>query len=82
MTHTPLRVAFREDLEAAHSHDPAPRSRLEVALGYPGVHAVWGYRVTHRMWQEPGLRLAARLLPPMFRTNRSDPAPPKTTLSR
>jgi serine O-acetyltransferase len=62
MTHTPLRVAFREDLEAAHSHDPAARTRLEVALGYPGVHAVWGYRVAHRMWQEPALRLPARLL--------------------
>ncbi|OJV78824.1 MAG: serine O-acetyltransferase [Cellulomonas sp. 73-92] len=67
MTHTPLRVAFREDLEAAHSHDPAARSRLEVALGYPGVHAVWGYRVTHRMWQEPSLRLPARLLSQLVR---------------
>ena len=51
-----------EDLEAAHRHDPAARSKLEVALGYPGVHAVWVYRLAHRMWQEPGLRLAARLL--------------------
>lgn len=51
-----------EDLEAAHRHDPAARSKLEVALGYPGVHAVWVYRLAHRMWQEPGLRLPARLL--------------------
>ncbi|WP_291762011.1 serine O-acetyltransferase EpsC [Cellulomonas sp. 73-145] len=60
--HRPLLEVLREDLEAAHHHDPAARSRLEVALGYPGVHAVWVYRVAHRMWQEPGLRLAARLL--------------------
>lgn len=67
MAHTPLLVALREDLEAAHAHDPAARSRLEVALGYPGVHAVWGYRVAHRMWQEPALRLPARLLSQLVR---------------
>lgn len=54
-------VVLREDLEAARRRDPAARSLLEVALGYPGVHAVWAYRVTHRMWREPGLRLVARL---------------------
>ncbi len=56
-----------EDLEAAHRHDPAARSKLEVALGYPGVHAVWVYRLAHRMWQEPGLRLPARLLSQLAR---------------
>lgn len=54
-------VVLREDLDAARRRDPAARSLLEVALGYPGVHAVWAYRVAHRMWREPGLRLAARL---------------------
>jgi serine O-acetyltransferase len=52
---------LREDLEAARRQDPAARTALEVALGYPGVHAVWAYRITHRMWREPGLRLPARL---------------------
>src|SRR5512133_630526 len=51
-----------EDLEAARRQDPAARSAIEVALGYPGVHAVWAYRISHRMWREPGLRLPARLL--------------------
>ena len=55
-------IVLREDLDAARRRDPAARSLLEVALGYPGVHAVWAYRVAHRMWREPGLRLAARLL--------------------
>ncbi len=55
-------AVLREDLQAARDGDPAARSLLEVALGYPGVHAVWAYRITHRMWREPGLRLAARLL--------------------
>ena len=52
---------LREDLEAARSQDPAARTALEVAFGYPGVHAVWAYRIAHRMWREPGLRLPARL---------------------
>ena len=55
-------VVLREDLDAARRRDPAARTLTEVALGYPGVHAVWAYRVAHRMWREPGLRLAARLL--------------------
>ncbi|WP_440711621.1 serine O-acetyltransferase EpsC [Herbiconiux sp. YIM B11900] len=53
---------LREDVAAARSHDPAARSALEVVLGYPGVHAVWAYRVAHRWWRSPGLRLPARLL--------------------
>ncbi len=55
-------AVLREDLEAARTRDPAARTAIEVALGYPGVHAVWVYRVAHRMWREPGLRLPARLL--------------------
>lgn len=53
---------LRDDLEVALRHDPAARSRIEVVLAYPGVHAVWAYRLAHRMWREPGLRLPARLL--------------------
>ena len=56
-----------EDLEAARRRDPAARSRLEVALAYPGVHAVWAYRLAHRMWREPLLRLPARLLSQLAR---------------
>ncbi len=55
-------TVLREDLEAARRRDPAARSALEVALGYPGVHAIWAYRLAHRMWREPALRLPARLL--------------------
>jgi serine O-acetyltransferase len=31
-------------------------------LVYPGLHAVWVHRLAHRMWQRPGLRLAARMV--------------------
>jgi serine O-acetyltransferase len=56
-----------EDLDAARAHDPAARSRLEVALAYPGVHALWAYRAAHRMWRVPSLRLPARLLSQLAR---------------
>ncbi len=41
----------RHDLEVARQRDPAARSSLEVALTYPGVHAIWAYRVSHWLWQ-------------------------------
>lgn len=56
-----------EDLDAARAHDPAARSRLEVALAYPGVHALWAYRAAHRLWRTPSLRLPARLLSQLAR---------------
>lgn len=51
-----------DDLRAARRRDPSARSLIEIALGYPGLHAVWIHRVSHRLWQTPGLRLPARLL--------------------
>ena len=42
---------FREDIEAVMARDPAARSRLEVALCYPGLHALLIYRVAHRAWE-------------------------------
>lgn len=55
-------TVLSEDLDAARHGDPAARSRTEVALSYPGLHAVWAYRVAHRMWREPGLRFPARVI--------------------
>ncbi|MFI2485442.1 serine O-acetyltransferase EpsC [Promicromonospora kroppenstedtii] len=56
-----------DDLDAARAHDPAARSRLEVALAYPGVHALWAYRAAHRLWRVPAMRLPARLLSQLAR---------------
>ena len=53
---------LREDLEAAKLRDPAVRSSAELLLGYPGLHAIWSHRLTHRMWKHPGLMLPARLI--------------------
>ncbi|CAB4790203.1 MAG: serine O-acetyltransferase [Actinobacteria bacterium] len=51
---------IKEDLDNALTHDPAARNRLEVALTYPGVHAVWGYRISHFLWSI-NLKLLARI---------------------
>jgi serine O-acetyltransferase len=41
---------IREDITAAKLRDPAARGGLEIALLYPGLHAVWAYRLWHRLW--------------------------------
>ncbi len=43
------------------SNDPAARSSLEVALVYPGVHALWIHRASHALW-ESDVKLGARVL--------------------
>lgn len=49
-----------EDIKAALRQDPAARNWLEVLLTYPGVHAVWGYRIAHLLWNLK-LKLLARI---------------------
>lgn len=59
------RLTYRmgEDLSAAMRDDPAATSKAMVALTYPGVHAVWAYRIAHAMWTtSPLLRPWARIL--------------------
>jgi len=80
--HVPLLEALREDLLAAHDHDPAARSRLEVALAYPGVHALWGYRIAHRMWHRPLLKLPARLFSQLVRAATGVEIHPGATIGR
>jgi serine O-acetyltransferase len=53
---------MREDIRNARAHDPAARNGTEITLAYSGVHAIWAYRVAHRWWLAPGMRLPARLL--------------------
>ncbi len=53
--------AIRRDIRVARERDPAEPTVLEVIFTYPGVHALWGYRISHWLWQR-GARLAARAL--------------------
>ena len=51
----------RADVDAVHDADPAAKSRLEVLLCYPGLHAVWAHALTHAVWNA-GFHLTARVL--------------------
>ncbi len=73
---------LREDLQTARRRDPAARSLVEVALVYPGLHAVWAHRVAHRMWRMPGLRLPARLLAHVSRAVTGVEIHPGATIGR
>jgi len=51
--------AIRNDIRAAKERDPAAPTTLQVIFAYPGVHAIWGHRISHWLWKR-GARLAAR----------------------
>lgn len=53
--------AIRRDIRVARERDPAKPTTLEVIFAYPGVHAVWGHRISHWLWRR-GRRLFARTL--------------------
>jgi serine O-acetyltransferase len=58
--------SMRQDVRAALERDPAARTRLEVVLCYPGVWAIWGYRIAHALWRMR-LKLAARCVSQLAR---------------
>jgi serine O-acetyltransferase len=41
---------LHKDVEAVFGRDPAARSRLEILTAYPGLHAIWFYRISHWLW--------------------------------
>ena len=51
---------IKEDIKKVIKLDPAARNWLEVILTYPGIHAVWGYRIAHFFWRVK-LKLVARI---------------------
>jgi serine O-acetyltransferase len=80
-----LKNAYRmlkEDLAAARERDPAARSTLEIALGYPGLHALWAHRFNHRLWHVPGFKLFARIASQFTRSLTGVEIHPGATLGR
>jgi serine O-acetyltransferase len=59
-------AAMRQEIRAARERDPARPSTLEVIFAYPGVHAIWGHRISHWLWIR-GARLAARTFAELVR---------------
>jgi serine O-acetyltransferase len=56
-----LFARMHDDIHSIMERDPAARTRLEVLLCYPGLWAVWIYRLSHWLWRHK-LRLPARVL--------------------
>ncbi len=53
--------SLREDIASVFDRDPAARSVLEILLCYPGLHALWIYRIAHWFWTRHWF-LAGRLI--------------------
>ncbi|MFW0108671.1 serine O-acetyltransferase EpsC [Rothia sp. P7181] len=53
---------LQEDIQTVRTHDPAARNTLDIILNYSGMHAVWFYRIAHRLWQKEHTKLVARTL--------------------
>ena len=41
---------LRRDIQSVFDRDPAARSRWEIVTAYPGLHAIWFYRIAHWFW--------------------------------
>jgi serine O-acetyltransferase len=52
---------LRDEIDTVLRHDPAARSRLEIVLCYPGLHAVLFYRAAHGLWRR-GWLVAGRFV--------------------
>jgi len=50
---------FHEDIQSVLERDPAARNVLEVLTCYPGLHAIWAHRLSHKLWTS-GMKLLAR----------------------
>ncbi|WP_040563481.1 serine O-acetyltransferase EpsC [Kineosphaera limosa] len=77
-----VRDGIVEDLDAAIARDPAATSRAQMAIVSPGLHAIWGHRVAHEMWQHEKLQLPARVLSNVFRATTGVEIHPGATIGR
>ena len=57
---------LRRDIQSVFDRDPAARSLPEVLLCYPGLYAVWGYRLSHWLWTHH-LKLLGRYVSQIMR---------------
>lgn len=57
---------IHQDIQSVLDRDPAARNPLEVLICYPGLHAIWAHRLSHRLWKH-GLKLVARGLSQLMR---------------
>lgn len=44
-------AGIKEDIKSVFDRDPAARSSFEVLTNYPGLHAIWWHRLSHKLWR-------------------------------
>ena len=76
-----LRQQIREDIDCVFERDPAARSRLEILMTYPGVHALLWQRIANRFWRWR-LKFAARLIAYLSRLLTNIDIHPGATIGR
>lgn len=52
---------IKEDINSVFDRDPAARNAWEVFFNYPGLHALWMHRFSHKLWTI-GLKWLARFV--------------------
>ena len=45
-----IKDRIKEDIQSVFDRDPAARNTLEVLLNYPGLHAIWWHKISHKLW--------------------------------
>lgn len=58
---------LQDEIDNIMNKDPAAKSRTEVLLCYPGLHAVMMHRITHFLWKD-GWHTAARFISQVMRS--------------
>jgi serine O-acetyltransferase len=58
---------IHEDVQSVLERDPAARNVLEVLICYPGLHAIWAHRFSHKLWKN-NLKLLARGISQVMRS--------------
>jgi serine O-acetyltransferase len=72
---------IHDDIQSVLDRDPAARNVMEVMLCYPGLHAIWSHRISHRLWKG-GFKLLARWISQFARSMTGIEIHPGATLGR
>jgi len=72
---------IKEDIKSVFDRDPAARNTFEVLTNYPGMHAIWIHRLSHKLWLH-NWKLLARLLSTFSRWLTGVEIHPGATLGR
>lgn len=74
-------TTIREDVRNVFGKDPAARSLPEVLICYPGLHALWSYRIAHFLWRHH-LKLPGRIVSQVARLLTGIEIHPGATIGR